>query len=395
MDLLQVKEGKIINPQGKEVSLRGVNLGGWLMMEGYIMGGRNIPEHIFKKEIAGAGGQKALDQFEKSFRDNFIKEEDFRYVRDLGANCLRLPFHYKIVKEKHWDYLDQALFWAKKNNIYVILDMHAAPGAQNADWHSDSKGKALLWENRNCRLELYQLWSQIAQRYKNEPVIAAYDLLNETVGDNLRIIKETYVGITKAIRKTGDRHILFVEGSNWAQEFDFLGKPWDDQMGFSFHYYWPLEFTFNFVRNLTYPGKINGERWDIRKIEKVLRRYKKLQAKWNIPIYCGEFGINFRCPECGAELKWVKDVLDIFNRWRVHYTYWTYKAVAGGMLPDGIYQYLDNPPWVNRWSHLAGVETFAKEWPRRKKEMTASWQTRDFVKNQKLSRILKNYFKAK
>jgi endoglucanase len=269
VDLLQVKDGRIVNAKGKEVKLRGVNLGGWLMMEGYIMGGRNIPEHIFKKEIAGAGGKKTLEQFEKAFRDNFIKKEDFCHIHDLGANCVRLPVHYKIIKEKHWDYLDQALSWARKNNIYVILDMHAAPGAQNADWHSDSKGKALLWEEGKYRQELYGLWSQIARRYKNEPVIAAYDVLNEAVGDNLRIIKETYIGITKAIRAAGDRHILFVEGSNWAQEFDFLGKPWDNQMGFSFHYYWPLEFTFNFVRNLTYPGRINGERWDIRKIEKV------------------------------------------------------------------------------------------------------------------------------
>ena len=176
MDLLQVKNGRIINTKGKEVKLRGVNLGGWLMMEGYLMGGRNIPEHTFKKEIARANGKKALGQFEKAFRDNFIKENDFRLIHDFGANCVRLPVHYKIVKEKHWDYLDQALFWARKNNIYLILDMHAAPGAQNADWHSDSNGKALLWENKQCRQELYHLWSQIAQRYKNEPVIAAYDV---------------------------------------------------------------------------------------------------------------------------------------------------------------------------------------------------------------------------
>jgi hypothetical protein len=90
----------------------------------------------------------------------------------------------------------------------------------------------------------------------------------------------------------------------------------------------------------------------------------------------------------------VRDVLDIFNRWGVHYTYWTYKAVAGGMLPDGIYQYLDNPPWVNRWSHLAGVETFAQEWPGRKKEMTVSWQTRNFVINQKLAKMLTKYFRG-
>lgn len=393
MDALSIKNGKIVDQQGQPVNLRGVNLGGWLMMEGYILGGRNIPEHVFKAEISRTGGKSSLRQFEKNFRENFIGREDFNHIREMGAYCVRLPFHYKIVKNKEWHYLDRVLSWARENRIYIILDMHAAPGAQNADWHSDSKGKALLWEEKKYRQELYGLWKQIAERYRNETVIAAYDVLNEAVGDNQRIIKEVYTGITRAIRTAGDEHIIFIEGNNWSQEFDFLGKPWDDQMGFSFHYYLPIEFTFNVVRNLKYPGRINGGQWDRGRMEKFLKRYKRLQEKWNIPIYCGEFGVNLRCTECGNELNWVRDVLEIFNRWGIHYTYWTYKAVAGGMLPDGIFQYLDNPSWVNRWSVQAGVESFAREWPVHKKEMTASWRTRNFVKNEKLSRILKYYFR--
>jgi endoglucanase len=395
MDFLGIRNGKIVDRKDQPVSLRGVNLGGWLMMEGYILGGRHISEHIFKAEIAKASGKNSLEQFEKSFRGNFIQKEDFNHIHDLGATCIRLPFHYKIVKEKQWHYLDQALSWAKGNKIYVILDMHAAPGSQNADWHSDSKGEALLWRNKKYREQTYQLWSQIAQRYKNEPVIAAYDILNEAVGDDLPMIKETYVKITKAIRATGDQHIIFVEGHNWSQEFDFLGKPWDSQMGFSFHYYLPGDFTFNCVRNLRYPGKINGELWNRKKMESILRRYVKFQQKYRIPIYCGEFGVNSRCPDCAAELAWVRDVLEIFKKYGIHYTYWTYKAVAGGLFPDGIYQYLDNPSWINRWSKATGVETFAKEWPKRKKEMADSWQTKSYVKNQKLSRALKTYFKKK
>lgn len=33
-----------------------------------------------------------------------------------------------------WPYLLKALNWAKDHNIYVILDIHGAPGSQNGTW---------------------------------------------------------------------------------------------------------------------------------------------------------------------------------------------------------------------------------------------------------------------
>ncbi|MDD5259792.1 MAG: glycoside hydrolase family 5 protein [bacterium] len=393
MDFLQVKDGRIVNAKGKEVKLRGVNLGGWLMMEGYILGGRNIAESQFKKDIAANCGQKSLLRFEESYRHNFITAADFINIKKLRATVVRLPFHYHIVTTGKWSFLDKAIAWAKKNNIYVILDLHAAPGAQNGDWHSDSAGKARLWQEKKYREELYAIWRQLAERYKNEPAIAGYDVLNEAVGKNTRIIKEVYVRLTQAIRATGDRHIIFIEGNTWSQEFEFLGRPWDDNLAFSFHYYLPGDFTFNCTRNLRYPGKINGELWNRKKMENILQRYVKLQKKYRIPIYCGEFGVNLRCPDCATELAWVRDVLEIFKKYGIHYTYWTYKAVAGGYFPDGIYQYLDNPPWINRWSQTTGVETYCQVWSKKSKAMGESWKTKHFVKSAGLSQLLARYNK--
>lgn len=395
MDFLSIRDGTIINTAGIEVILRGVNLGGWLMMEGYLLGGRNIAEHIFKKDIAKTCGKAGLRGFEDSFRRNFITAGDFANIKKMGANCIRLPFHYKIVTEKQVDYLDQAIDWAKEHNLYVILDLHAARGAQNADWHSDSTGRALLWENKKNQQTVYNIWRYLADRYKHESAIAGFDILNESVGQNTETIREVYINITKAIRGTGDQHIIFVEGNTWAQEFDFLGEPWDPNLTFSFHHYLPLEYTFNFVRQLRYPGEINGQHWNKKKIEQVLLRYKKLQERWRVPIYCGEFGINLRCSHCTGELSWVEDVMTIFTKWKVHYTYWTYKAVAGGIMPDGIYQYLANPDWVNRGANISGVETFSHLWPDKKEEIIASWQTKNFVENKFLSRVLAKYFRRK
>lgn len=62
----------------------------------------------------------------------------------------------------------------------------------------------------------------------------------------------------------------------------------------------------------------------------------------------GEFGVNARCPRCGSEWRWVKDCLALFRALGLHWTYWTYKGVAQGLFPDGLYRLCQNPPWVAR-----------------------------------------------
>jgi aryl-phospho-beta-D-glucosidase BglC (GH1 family) len=81
------------------MKIRGVNLGGWLMMEGYILHGRNIAEHTFKAKFKKIYGKKALREFEDLYRDTFITEEDFKNIAGLGATAIRLPFNHRIVAE--------------------------------------------------------------------------------------------------------------------------------------------------------------------------------------------------------------------------------------------------------------------------------------------------------
>ena len=99
--MLKTKDNSIINSEGREVFLRGVNLGGWLMMEGYIFYGRNIPEKVFKAEFKKRYSRKELDNFTNLYRDNFIQESDFKNISSLGFNCIRLPFNYRLLEEKN------------------------------------------------------------------------------------------------------------------------------------------------------------------------------------------------------------------------------------------------------------------------------------------------------
>jgi aryl-phospho-beta-D-glucosidase BglC (GH1 family) len=400
--MLKTKANSITDSCGNRIFLRGVNLGGWFMMEGYILHGRNIPERVFKAEMEKHCDREALDDFTRSYRNNFITEEDFKNIARLKFNCIRLPFNHKLIEnqtkkfsinKEGIDFLKKVISWCRKYNIYCILDMHAAPGSQNEDWHSDSDGKALLWSNKRYWERYFRLWEVLAESFKDSDIVAGYDVLNEPViKKNARnILRPFYKEAVRRIRAIDKNHIIFLEGNFWSQRLEDIGEPFSNNLSYSIHYYHPLDFTFNFHRDLKYPGKINGKYWDIDRLRQGLETYYTYSKKWRIPIFVGEFGVNSRCGERAGELIWVKDVIKTFKDFGFHWTYWTYKAVANSVFPDGIYQYTRNPAWVRREGPVYGWENLYKLWKDHKREIVNSWQTKNFIENKQLRNLLVNY----
>ena len=391
--MLKVTNGKIVDSTGKPVVLRGLNLGGWLMMEGYILGGRNIAERAFKKDLAQKQGKQALKDFTRLFRDTFVQEEDFKTISRMGLNCVRLPFNYRLIEEGGIGYLKKAVERCKKYGLWCILDMHAAPGSQNQDWHSDSLGEVLLWNNKKSQDRFIKIWQLLSREFKDEETVAGYNIVNEPVWGKTQPILELYKKTVSAIRKIDKKHIIFLEGNCFSQEIDFLGPPWDSNLVYSVHFYGPLEFTFGFVRDLEYPGNIFGEYWSKDKLRQVLIKYRRLQKLWKVPIYVGEFGQNSRCSYCHREFQWTADVLDIFKEFGFHWTYWTYKCVAQATFPDGVYQYQANPAWICRQGPVYGWENFHTLWNKQKRDIVRSWQSAHFFPNDTLISILKSHSK--
>ena len=402
LPFLKVSGTKIVDEAGKPVTLRGFALGGWLMMEGYMMGGQNIAERTFKAEFEKALGEEALKDFTRSFRNTFITEDDIKTIKGWGANCVRIPFNYRLIEYENRPFslneeglacLDRAVKWCEKNSIYCILDMHAAPGAQNPDWHSDCAGKPELFTNEFNKDRYMRLWYFLASHYKDTSAVAGYDILNEPVVPLLDewVVKDLYAKATKEIRDAGDKHVIFLEGNLWAQRIDFLGKPSDNNTAYSIHAYPPTDFTFNLERELRYPGKAHGWTWDKSKFELLAKPYRMFADIVKVPLYVGEFGVNARDGLYG-EIEWVKDVLDVFEKNGLHWTYWTYKTIANSVYPDGIYRYVKNPPWVNRQGPVSGLGTFSSLWMKNKSRIVSSWNTENFVLNEKLLAALKRYW---
>ena len=314
---------------------------------------------------------------------------------------MRVPFNHKLIETRsyHYEesgflYLDKLFSWAEQYKLGIILDLHAACGAQSCDWHADSRGKAKLWTDRTLRERTVALWQVIVERYKDKKALVGYDVLNEPVlgSRNDKVLKTLYKKIIKAIKEIDSHHIIFLEGSFWAQRIDFLKDLIEDNIAISIHTYQPLEFTFNFNPCLRFPGRVGADVWNKKTIYKHLESYFKFSQKNKIGIFVGEFGINWRGGLWG-EVQWLSAILKAFSDFGFGYTYWTYKAMANNVFPDGLYQQIDNSTYINRQGPIYGWETYLDLWRKEKNKIIEFWRTENFTPNRKLISTLRRYFK--
>ncbi len=306
-------DGKIIRDgDGNEILLRGTNLGNWLNPEGYMFrfdkvnSFRLIDEVL--KELAGADNVR---EFWKSFRDNYVTREDIKYLKSLGFNHLRIPFNFKyflvedhpdIYLEEGFKRLDDVIKWCEEENIYVILDLHAAPGGQTGDNIDDSWGYPYLFENETAKITTIKLWEKIAERYSDKKIILGYDLLNEPIAhyfENKNILnlelEPLYKRIVKAIREVDPYHIIFLGGAQWNTNFDVFGPPFDNNLAYTFHKYWmPTE-------------------------QKEIQAYVDFRDKYNVPIWLGESGEN--------DDEWIDSFRKLLEKNNIGWSFWPYKKM--------------------------------------------------------------------
>src|SRR5688572_17684134 len=156
--MLRVERGKIVDGRGREVRLRGVCIGGWMNLENFINGYPGS-EHGLRAALTEAIGASRTHFFFERLLDHVLAESDLAFLKKLGASAVRLPFNYRhfesdqepfVYNEAAFARLSQALSWCEKHGLYAILDLHALPGWQNPDWHSDNGSRqALFWQTRH------------------------------------------------------------------------------------------------------------------------------------------------------------------------------------------------------------------------------------------------------
>lgn len=301
-------EGKFITNDTGKVLLRGLNLGNWLVNEGYLMEmhpAADAPWEI-KEELVSLIGEDDTKKFFELYRANYIQERDIDTIAKLGFNHVRLPFHYNnltpedqpgVYLEEGFAYLDSAIAWCKKRGMYVILDMHCVPGAANSAGHGDSHGSNDFWNIEKNQDRFYAVWKEIARRYVDEPWVGGYDLVNESVNvadqpGNV-LMRKVFIEATKQIREVDNKHIIFVEGNWYASDFRGLTPQWDTNMVYSFHKYWVP----NTVEHMQYLFDI--------------------QEEFDIPLWLGEAGENSNT--------WYAKHIKLLETHDIGWCWWTYK----------------------------------------------------------------------
>ncbi len=300
---------KIFNRSNEEIILKGIGIGGWLVPEGYMLqtsSFANSPSEI-RYSFASLVGDSATDQFFDQYRKNFVTRKDVDRIAGWGFNSIRLPMHYALLTPKDepgvylesgFAIIDSLLDWCAADSLYLILDLHCAPGGQNNINISDYAGYPSLWESTQNQQRTVELWKTIAARYVNKRWIGGYDLLNEpawSLGSGNTPLRSLYASITQAIREVDVNHLLFIEGNWYATDFSGLTPPWDGNMAYSFHKYW----------NPNNASSIGG--------------YLDLRTNNNVPLWMGESGENSN--------SWFTDCVELLERNDIGWSWWTYKKI--------------------------------------------------------------------
>ncbi len=348
MNILQVKSDQIVDAQGHPVRLRGTCVGGWMNMEHFINGYPG-DEHGLRAAMAQVLGPDKARFFFDRLLDYFFAEEDVAFIKSCGANVVRLALNYRHFErddapfeylESGFERLDRAVGWCARHGVYVILDLHAVQGWQNTDWHSDNSSRhAFFWQHKQFQDRFIALWEEFARRYKGNPTIAGYNVMNEPVTNapNGRFsdaytpdwdaINRVYRRVVGAIRAIDPDHIIFLEGDLFSSRFAGFDAPFAENLVYSSHNY-----NVAGTGRGRYPGEIAGEHWDRQKQVQVFMNQEGTQfaQKHNVPLWVGEFGAGFDGPpeEVPDRLRALDDQIDVFEEYGAHWTTWTYKDIG-------------------------------------------------------------------
>jgi aryl-phospho-beta-D-glucosidase BglC (GH1 family) len=364
--LVQTKGKNFVAPDGKVLQLKGINLGNWLMPEGYMF---KFEKAKAPRQIYGAFqrvlGPEEARRFWARYRDTYIVEDDIKFIKSVGFNLIRIPLHYGLfmkddgtIEGEGWALLDRVIGWARDAGLYVVMDVHAAPGGQTGINHDDGPGYPLMFYVPKHRELTVKLWRAIAERYRGNPTILGYDLLNEPIApyhDTATLnpkLEPFYKRITQEIRAVDPGRIVFLAGGQWSSTFSMFGAPFAGNLAYTYHSFWASTKRDSIQRHLNFA------------------------ALHDVPLFIGETG----------ELTddWNRGFRELHERHGIGWCFWTYKnldtpstvvsikrpagwdglvAYADGRSdvkpPTSVaWQYLDNVPLkesVIRWSYLASL----------------------------------------
>ncbi|MBT9392183.1 cellulase family glycosylhydrolase [Hymenobacter sp. NST-14] len=372
LSMLHAEGPRMVDATGREVVLRGYNVGGWLLQESYILGTDTLnSQWRIKQGLLRTMPEAEMEAFYRQYRQQFITRADIDFLARQGFNCVRLPLHYDLFltpeqrrartavirdpdneatlnayvqqlsqwydanelftrpqKLDGFRYIDDVVKWCAANQMYVVLDLHAAPGGQGTDLNINDNFRPLdLWKRRDQQGRLiYQdltvrLWEQLADRYRREPAIALYDFINEPHGlnpenglsaDNQEL-NALYSRLITAVRARQDPHLLLLEGNGYGNEYtnltpDKLQVSDKTNLVYNGHRYWCSNDPALTDPNL---NQLN-----------MIANLVAFRQRWQVPVWVGETGENSN--------DWFATAVQGLNAANIGWAHWNIKRVNSG-----------------------------------------------------------------
>jgi hypothetical protein len=303
---VHTKGSDLVDAEGQPLMLRGTNVGNWLEPEGYMFHFENNPQSTGEIETLTEEliGPDKAEAFWKQWRETFITEADMDLLKKSGFNSVRVPIHWKFFDSDNSDgfrLLDRLIQWARKDNIYVIIDLHCAPGGQTGTNIDDSIGYPWLYRSPEAQAHTLAIWHRIAAHYKNEPIVLGYDLLNEPIPHFPQLqqynqdLEPLYRKIVATVREVDKNHVVILGGAQWDSNFKVFGQPFDSNVMYTFHKYWTAT--------------------DV----SVIQEYLDYRDKYHVPIWLGESGEN--------KDEWIAAFTKTLEANKVGWCFWPYKKM--------------------------------------------------------------------
>jgi endoglucanase len=311
-DFVRAEGTHLVDATGEHFTVKGINLGNWLVPEGYMF---KFMRARAPEEIAGVireliGAQDAA-RFWTTFREEYVAQDDIRFIKAAGFNTVRVPLHWRLFvgppeaggaerfEGPGWFLLDRLVAWCKDAGLRVIIDLHAAPGGQTGVNHDDGTGFPLTFYVPRYRRLTVALWQSLAAHYRDEPAVLGYDLLNEPISPysdedylNPRL-EPLYREIVAAIRSVDTNHLVLLAGAQWSTSFAVFGRPFDANAVYTYHKFWA-----NPTRD-------------------ALQSYLNFSNRWNVPLLVGETGELTNA--------WNERFRKLNERFAIGWCFWPYK----------------------------------------------------------------------
>ena len=354
LTFLRTSGHDMVNEKGEKVFLKGVGLGNWMLPEGYMwrFGTEGDRPRRIERIVSDLIGKEAADSFWTVYRRDYVTEKDIEQIAALGFNSVRPALNARIFLtegenpqfiQEGFDLLDSLINRCSKHNLYVILDMHGAPGGQTGQNIDDSEfdEPRLYMEPEKYEPLLTKLWVKLAEKYKDNPTVAGYDLLNEPLpkmtgaADKYKhLIEPLYQRLTTAIRAVDKKHMIILEGADWSNDWSVFSKPFDSNLVYQFHYYC----------------------WDSFENVNSIERYITKRKEWNTPVWVGETG------EKTAAIHWA--TIQLLNENNIGWSFWPWKKLDTRKAGNNPYSIVKPEGWdsIVAYSHLK--EASYKEWAR-------------------------------